>query len=86
MKLPRTNILTGFILLVLTCTSSACSLDSITAQKSSSREDVSTAQTPTPEPTPNYKPLKRVSRDVLDTDKKDKKDKKEKSARNKTKR
>lgn len=77
MKTPRVNTLLGLFLLGLIAVTSACSFGNITAQKPAAGETVSTQ--PTPSPTPGYKPLKRISRDVIDSDKAEKKDKPAKS-------
>ena len=85
MKTPRVNSLKAlyFLVLIAVCAafaSSACSFGSATAQRPPSKESETADAYPTPSPTPGYKPAKRVSRDVLDSDKRtDKKDEAEKS-------
>lgn len=81
-KTPRLNSLAGLFLLVLIAVgSSACSFGSVTAQKPA--RDSETAAGAQPTSTPAYKPPKRVSRDVLDSDKKA--DKKDETVKSKTK-
>lgn len=56
------------LFVTLVAGTSACSLGNASAQKPIAE----TARTrPAESPTPGYKPLKRVSRDVIDTDKKE---------------
>jgi hypothetical protein len=76
MKLKRIETIFCLLLIAMTALASACSMGRISAQKTASQQ---TAAAPTESPTPGYKPLKRVSRDVLDSDKK------EEPAKNKTK-
>lgn len=67
------NSLAGLFLLILAVAgSSACSFGSVTAQKPArdSETAAAAAAPPTSTSTPAYKPPKRVSRDVLDSDKK----------------
>ena len=72
-KTSRANILILVILLPLIALGSACGYNKASAQKPSNAETVRTR--PTESPTPAYKPLKRVSRDVIDSD--DKKEEKQ---------
>ena len=83
LKLRRAKVFLGLFLLVPAVAGSACSFGSITAQKPTISETVGTESTPSP--TPAYKPLKRVSRDVLDSDKKDKTGRKGEAAKSKNK-
>ena len=66
-KTQRINNLIWLLLLALIAVGSACSLGKANAQRPTSAETV--RRQPTESPTPAYKPLKRVSRDVIDTDK-----------------
>jgi hypothetical protein len=68
MKSKRIETIFYLLLIALTALASACSMDKISAQQTAPRQAATTA--PTESPTPGYKPLKRVSRDIIDSDKK----------------
>lgn len=79
----RPQIKTAFlplILLIAGALGSACSFGNISAQQPATQETVTAAATrPAESPTPAYKKPKRVSRDVLDSDR----EKKEEPAKKK---
>jgi ABC-type oligopeptide transport system substrate-binding subunit len=68
MKMQRIKMLTGLLVLASAAFGSACSTGKATAQQT---ENPTKTVRPTETPTPPYKPLKRVSRDVIKTDTKD---------------
>jgi hypothetical protein len=62
-----TNLFICLLLLTLAAFGSACNFDKAGTRRVSAE---TVRSTPTESPTPGYKPLKRVSRDVIDTDQK----------------
>lgn len=62
MKTQRIKLFIGLLILALTAFGSACSFGKATAQNPQGEPR---AARPTESPTPAYKPLKRVSRDII---------------------
>ena len=67
MKTQRIKMFTALLILTLGAFGSACSTSKTTAQKTEGETKI---ERPRETPTP-YKPLKRVSRDVIKTESKD---------------
>jgi hypothetical protein len=68
MYISPTKLFTCLFLLALTVAGAGCSFDKAAARPARAE---TVRNQPTESPTPGYKPLKRVSRDVIDTDKKE---------------
>jgi hypothetical protein len=66
MRMKSLETIFGLLLVALAGLGTACSFGSISAQKTAPKETVTR---PTESPTPGYKPLKRVSRDIVASDK-----------------
>jgi hypothetical protein len=67
-KKRRTNLFICLLLLTFTAVGSACSLGTTSAQNPAGAKTV--RRNPNESPTPAYQPPKRVSRDVIKTEKK----------------
>jgi hypothetical protein len=67
-KTQRIKMFVGLLMLASAAFGSACSFGKATAQNP---QQETRAPRPTETPTPAYKPLKRVSRDIIKTDAKD---------------
>ena len=68
MKTQQIKMFTGLLILAFAAFGSACSFGKATAQSQPSQPKTVRAAEPTPTP---YKPLKRVSRDVIKSENKD---------------
>jgi hypothetical protein len=68
MKIERIKMFIGLFVLICAAFGSACSFGKATAQSQPSQPKTIR---PTETPTPPYKPLKRVSRDIIKTENKD---------------
>lgn len=68
MKTQRIKMFTGSLIVALAAFGSACSFGKATAQNPPGE---TRPARPTETPTPGYKPLKRVSRDIIKSESKD---------------